>query len=135
MIDSILLPLKFNSDNLLFVSEKYTNVLSVPSSRSERGDAHERLCGLVDPRHPQGYQPPDPQGEDPHGGTLYERGTGQEAGGAGQPQPGQLQFSIIRQPQPSATPLATRVSSKLLLKKKNCQLQNKLNCSQLADQD
>lgn len=43
---------------------------------TERGDAYERLCGLANPRHPQGHQPPDAQGEDPHGGGLHEGGAG-----------------------------------------------------------
>lgn len=53
---------------------------SVPSFLLlECGDADEWLCWLADPRHPQGHQSADPQGEDPHGGALHEGGRGQKA--------------------------------------------------------
>lgn len=70
---------------------------------AERGDADERLHGLVNPRHPQGHQPPDAQGEDPHGGALHEGGAGQKAVSTGQPQPRQLALSQ-HQPVTAALP-------------------------------
>lgn len=72
---------------------------------------------MADPRHPQGHQPPDAQGEDPHGGALYEGGAGQKACSAGQPQPGQLHLPLISQSEPATAPLTARLAHKLLL---NC---------------
>lgn len=68
----------------------------------ERGDADERRCGLADPRHPQGHQPADPQGEDPDGGALHEGGAGKDAG-SGQHGP-EGQQGRLQQPQPHAPP-------------------------------
>lgn len=63
---------------LQFVGQWY--VLQLRSSQcvpsAECGNAHEWLCGLADSRHSKGHQPPNAQGEDPHGGALHEGGAG-----------------------------------------------------------
>lgn len=78
-------------------------------SCTERGDAYEWLCRLADPRHPQRHQPPDAQGEDPHGGAFYEGGARQKACSMGQPQPGQLHLPIVSQWESTTAPLTAHL--------------------------
>lgn len=65
---------------------------------SECGDADERLCGLANPRHSQGHQHSDTQGEEPRRWAVHETGTGQEV----QEHHGW--------PQPPAAPLAPKLT-------------------------
>lgn len=82
---------------------------------AERRDAYEWFCGLADPRHTQGHQSPDAQGENPHGGAVYEGGAGQKACSTGHPQTGQLQLPLFSQPESSTATFTAQHAGKLLL--------------------
>lgn len=65
----------------------------------ECGNADERLCGLANPRHSQGHQRSDTQGEEPDRWVVHEGGAGQEV------------QEHHERPEPAAAPLAPQLSS------------------------